>query len=267
MENNSFNYFIDTADINYIRSLRSLIRNSNNVLGITTNPNAMSKIGYTNLSQWVKILPKLCELVTEIRGDNRGLVHVQLPSSKMLGNDAVLFAHYIQKFNDSNTKLALKIPPTTEILNVVSYLQKIMPVNVTGLSDCSTALSCCSYGVDYVSIIPGRMEEVGIDANAHLDFMLKRKGITKVITGSMRTVNGLANAVAYNTVPTIGARVWDKIYEDDIDISQHFPIMHYHSDAMFSPTIELANINLSIDFFKQMDELGATAYKDWKKIV
>ena len=147
-------------------------------------------------------------------------------------------------------------------MEVVGEIQKLMPVNVTGLADCGTALSCMTYGVDYVSIIPGRMEEVGIVADDHLKFLLKRNSDTKVITGSMRTIDGLARAVKYDTIPTIGTRVWDKIANKSLDIGTLS-----EQDPLFSPHIDSRNTDLSVSFFHQMDTLGMKAYEEFVKEV
>ena len=86
----------------------------------------------------------------------------------------------------------------------------------------------------------------------------------------MRTLEGLANAIAYNTIPTIGERVWNKIIAYNLDITdpdwieQYSPIVIIKPN-MFSPNIDFRNRQLSIDFFKQMDELGKQVYTDWKK--
>jgi transaldolase len=259
-----FDFFFDTADIEYIKKVwfslgeRGL---NKNVKGITTNPNAMSKINRHTLTEWQEILPKLCELVSEIRQDKKGEVHVQAPNSSMTGEEVRAFARHISAFSDGNTKLALKIAPQIDILEKVPFIQEYMPVNVTGLSDCSTALSCVIYGVDYVSIIPGRMEEVGINADSHLIYMLRQNRKTKVITGSMRTLEGLKRAVEAGTVPTIGNRVWDAITEEKFDVTKLSA--KELVPPMLSPHITQANTNLSLSFFEQMDELGRRAYREW----
>jgi len=259
-----FDYLIDTADISYINKLSDITKATRErCLGITTNPKAMNNINHISLAQWESVLPKLCEVVSEIRGDNLGYVHVQIPNSKMSGLEVLEFAIYISKFNDGNTRLALKISPTTDILTNVKKIQEIMPVNVTGLADCGTILSCVTYGVDYVSIIPGRMEEVGIDANEQLKFLIKRGGKTKIISGSMRTLQGLENAVKYKTIPTIGTKVWDQILLNE-DILFKEIIGYDGLISNFSPIIDNKNTKLSIDFFEQMDGFGKSVYKDFK---
>lgn len=256
-----FNFFIDTADASYINTL-NLKPFKENCLGITTNPNAMSKINCYSLASWVKVLPSLCELVSNIRGDSEGQVHVQAPNSKMSGDEVLAFVRYIHDNTDGNTSLALKIPPTISVLRKVQQIKQYMPVNVTGLSDCCSALACMTYGVDYVSIIPGRMEEVGIDANAHLEFLTKSALPTRVITGSMRTIEGLVDAVKRHTIPTIGTRVWDKLGgEFNFSVDQMFD---RDSVQPFAPFNDEANLRLSVDFFAQMDELGLEAYTNFQ---
>ena len=225
------------------------------------------KINHHSLESWVSVLPKLCETVSQLRGDSLGRVHVQAPNSQMSGEEVLRFAKYISSHDDGRTKLALKIAPTISVLSKVSEIQKYMPVNVTGLSDCSSALACLSHGVDYVSIIPGRMEEVGIDADSHLSFLMKRKrGAGEVITGSMRTLDGLWRAVSYNTIPTIGEKVWDQL--GDGDLAKGANELNYFSQedtANLSPLVSSENINLSLEFFNQMDLQGDTAYRDFMR--
>jgi transaldolase len=255
-----FDYLIDTADIGYITNIEPVIRGTEkNMLGITTNPNAMDKVGCTSLSDWQQMIPRLCQLVSAIRQDDNGKVHVQAPNSNMSGVEVVNFAKRISKYTDGKTRLVLKIFPTISILEYMQEIRSIMPVNVTGLSDCSTALSCLSHGVDYVSMLTGRMEEVSIDANSHLLY-LQRRSSGHVIAGSMRTVKGLADAVSFGTIPTIGTRVWDAIIKEQFDITTLSKIDM--QIPTYSPDINYVNRRLSTEFFDQMDKLGAGVYAD-----
>jgi transaldolase len=264
-----FDFFFDTADIDYIKTLWPKMPEEfshDNIRGITTNPNAFDKLGMTTLESWKSHLPKLCSLVSEFRGDNLGVVYVQMPSSSMSLSEAVSWAKYISTYSDGNTKLGLKIPPYYNILSGADELSEIMDLNVTGVSDCSTALSCFNFNVRYVSIIPGRMEEVGIDADAHLLFSQKRNNreTSEIITGSMRTVEGLKRAVAAGTVPTIGQRVWDILIDNDFDFGK---LEYYNLNILdrFSPHISDKNTQLSDSFFEQMDDFGKNVYSDWKE--
>tara|TARA_Y100000310_G_scaffold178911_1_gene178878 strand:+ start:3422 stop:4219 length:798 start_codon:yes stop_codon:yes gene_type:complete len=264
-----FDFFFDTADIFYIQSIWTVLNSEidpTHVRGITTNPNAFMKMDMHRLEEWTTHLPKLCELVSTIRGDDQGVVYVQAPNSNMSPQDVLEWAQYIHAFTDGQTPLGLKIPPFHPILEIVDKLNDIMEVNVTGVADCSTALSCLTYDVRYVSLIPGRMEEQGLNASAHLAFAQKRKSDNaEIIAGSMRTIDGLERVCSLGTVPTIGARVWDKILQEDPELLLTFgkkTIVH----AMFSPFVNEVNRALSVSFFEQMDECGKRAYEDFMKV-
>jgi transaldolase len=262
-------FFFDTANIEFIRKTWAELSPSVDrtlVAGITTNPNAFFKIGKLKLQEWFDHTTELCKLVSEIRQDNKGVVYIQCPSSTMSAEEVLLYAKSVAKLSDGVTRIGLKIAPQVPILSITKELQQYVDVNVTGLSDCSTALKCVTYGVDYISVIPGRMEEVGINAKNQVAFInqsdLKN---TEIIAGSMRTIDQLAWTFQYGTVPTIGERVWPLILEQgtlqyllDLDYSNSISV----SD--FTPTIDQRNLDLSIGFFQQMDECGKQAYEDFK---
>ena len=262
-------FFFDTADDVYVRQLWEKIKghvDPINVRGITTNPNAFKKMDMFSLSEWESQLVKLCQVVSDIRGDDLGVVYVQAPVTTMTPDEVLDWVKYISKFNDGNTKLALKIPPYKPILEVVENINEYMEVNVTGVADCSTALYCFSYPVRYVSIIPGRMEENGIDAKSHVAFANQRKSNNQeIITGSMRTVDGLTWVSEYGTVPTIGSRVWDLIFTE-MGVEEFADLKYKDQDSWikFSPHISYTNTKLSVDFFEQMDECGSICATDFR---
>jgi len=265
-----FNFFFDTADIDYIRKVWGKVSpyfTPQNVVGITTNPNAMDKSGFTTLESWEQHLPKLCALVTEIRGDDQGVVYVQMPNSRMSAEDTLAWAKHIVRFTDGTTQLGLKIPPLLEILKIVPQLNEIMQTNVTGVSDAATALSCFSFGPRYVSIIPGRMAEVGINSEEHLLLAQQRpvkEPISEIISGSMRTLEGLSLTVRANTVPTIGSRVWDLVLESGPEVLETLDLdSPFTHNLPFEITIDDRNHKLSRDFFSQMDALGEQVYEEW----
>lgn len=269
-----FDFFFDTADTDYIRKTWDDVGSQldpSQVRGITTNPNAFMKIEAHQLGEWEKKLPELCSLVTEIKGDDTGVVYVQAPRSTMTPEEVISYAQHISQFSDGTTKLGLKIPPFQPILEVVDELNKYMETNVTGLSDCSTALSCLSYNVRYISLIPGRMEEKGVDAKSHVLFTRRRKNegtslTGEIIAGSMRTIDGLEWVCNYGTVPTIGTRVWDQIVGNSDILSKVATFgkeIVSCRDLNFSPHIIDVNTQLSVDFFQQMDECGKHAHKDF----
>jgi len=264
-----FDFFYDTADLKYIKNnwarLQDVVE-PHHVRGVTTNPNAFEKVEMLHLKEWEAQLSKLCELVSEIRGDDRGVVYVQAPNSRMSASQVLRWAEHIHKFNDGNTKLGVKIPPFKEILDVVDELNQYMETNVTGIADCATALSCLTYDVRYVSIIPGRMEEQGIYAKEHVLFAQRRKtDKSEIIAGSMRTIEGLRWVCEAATVPTIGTRVWDKLLDPqqfNLEEITTFNARELRSEK-YSPTITHGNTQLSLDFFQQMDICGRHAHKDF----
>lgn len=270
-----FDFFFDTANIDYIKRAWTTVSphfNSTHIRGITTNPSAMHKESLTSLRSWEVRLPELCSLVSTLRGDDKGVVYVQMPSCNMSGEDAIAWAKHISKFTDGNTKLGLKIPPYRKILKLIPELTNIMETNVTGVSDAATALSCFSFGPRYVSIIPGRMEEVGITAKDHLLLAQQRLDLTQsdIISGSMRTVEGLKMTVLAGTVPTIGTRVWDQLIDPEFKLEEFLESIENFStpetNTLLNILIDERNHKLSRDFFLQMNELGREVHQDWIKV-
>jgi len=260
-----FDFFFDTADISYIRDLwkkLDSIIDPTHIRGVTTNPNAFNKIDMNSIGEWRVQLHKLCEVISEIRGDDKGVVYVQAPNSEMSPVDVLRWAQFICPVTDGSTSIGIKIPPFYPILEIVDELNSFTEVNVTGVSDCSTALSCFTYDVRYVSLIPGRMEERGINSIEHLGFAQRRKNSSaEIISGSMRTIEGLESVCDVGTVPTIGSRVWDEILQKGPELLLKFsekPFIH----KKFSPLIGADNIQLSVDFFEQMDECGNSVYNE-----
>jgi len=267
-------FFFDTADIGYIKKCWTELKKTGHftgkeVVGITTNPNALAKVSCNDMASFDKLVLELCKTVTEIRGDDGGVVYVQVPNSKMDPQTIVEFAKHVAVLSDEHTRVALKIPPFESILKLTRMLQKKVDVNVTGVADCGTAMKCLTYEVNYVSVIPGRMEEVGIDAIRQIRFInqcnMKK---TQIITGSMRTLAGLQWVIQEGTVPTIGSRVFDLILADGSEGIKAFKNLWtlepeiIESEA-FSPNVTDAMTHLSVNFFNQMDSLGQELYKDY----
>lgn len=270
-------FFFDTADVDYIRKTWDKMQahvSGESVIGITTNPNALAKVNCDTLDKFEKLVPTLCELVSEIRGKDTsfGLVYVQLPNSLMTPDDIIEWAKYIKQFNGNGAAIALKIPHFNYVVQLVEDQEfRDLYVNVTGVSDAATILKSMTFdNIFFSSIIPGRMEEVGIDANAHLEYLANSQFSRhqNVIAGSMRTIEGLRNSIYYHTVPTIGSRVWDLIdaenlweefasYWDYTYSASEFPISSY------PPITSEANVQLSKQFFEQMDMLGESLYKEF----
>lgn len=266
-------FFFDTADLSYIRNAwgKNLSKYfiGKNVVGITTNPNALSKVNCNNLDSMSKLIRESCQLITEIRGDTKGVVYVQVLNSLMTPKEIVKFAEMATHFSDGFTEVGLKIPPFKRALELVDILNDYMDINVTGVSDCATALKCLSYNVRYVSLIPGRMEEAGIDAKRQIQYINQRKETgAEIITGSMRTLDGLEWVIATNTVPTIGTRVFDQILGDKDNMKRFVNMWNETMDSdfpeHFSPPVTKDMHDLSEAFFLQMDYLGRHIYEEFK---
>lgn len=262
-------FFFDTADGDAIANIWNSLKREvdpKSVTGITTNPNAMSKAGCTTLESWKKKAQELSVALNKIRGDNLGVVYVQQPNSRMTPGQVVNYTNYMTSDHNGLSRIGLKIPPYVPMLAAATHINEHVEINVTGIADCATALRSLSYDVTYVSVIPGRMEEKGINAKEQLAYIQQRRRDNKnVITGSMRTIEGLSWVVQYNTVPTIGTKVWDLILKDlgpsgfnDLWKSPiHIPQLD------ISPAVDDVMKNLSVDFFNQMDELGSPVYEQF----
>ncbi|KKL28579.1 hypothetical protein LCGC14_2373730 [marine sediment metagenome] len=282
-------FFLDTASFKEVDRIWSTFLTGyvgpTSYRGITTNPNSLSKIGCDGLEELDVVISSLCKLVTTMRsGLFGGIVYVQLPNSLMSFNEIFEWAEHISELHDGCTFVGLKIPHWTRVLELTDELSDILEVNVTGVSDWATLCKAFQYpGVTYASLIPGRMEEVGIDADLHMSYINRiRRSHEKqqVIAGSMRTIQGLQSAIIQGTVPTIGTRVWIELMKPRADTGQYdvtqfvdlwdntdWPELDFVGEMITAsdhpPRITDANVQLSVDFFEQMDKLGQTIYKEF----
>ena len=276
-------FFFDTADTEAIKRIWDKLGKqlpSKSCLGITTNPNALAKVNCDTLDGLRVLVKKMSDTMDEICGGG-SLIYVQVPNSCMTIPHIIMWANFISKLDTGKSKIALKIPHFSYILRETHYpifwntgmfgAFKNLHLNVTGVSDAGTIIKALNYeNVSYASIIPGRMEEVGIDANAHLKYLCEQnfKRHQAVITGSMRTIRGLKDAIHYRTVPTIGTRVWDLIESENRweEFPAYWENLYQRSDsscADYCPPITETNINLSKQFFEQMDALGNNIHQEF----
>ena len=270
-------FFFDTADTDYIRRVWDKLGkyvDPSAVIGITTNPNALAKINCDTLQKFEELVPRMCELVKELRGDTptEGLVYVQVPNSTMSYEDILRWAVYVNEFNGNGAAIALKIPHFSYVLRLSGEPElRNLYLNVTGVSDANTIIKALSYqNVFFASIIPGRMEEVGINANQHLEYLANQQlqRHQNIIAGSMRTIEGLKNSIYYHTVPTIGSRVWDLIDAENRweEFASYWENTYEVSDepsADYTPVVTDTNLDLSKQFFDQMDKLGESLHTEF----
>ena len=278
-------FFIDTADVGYINdTLYLLAREDYEILkhfkGVTTNPNAMAKVGSHSLAEWMETLSEILRTLL-MHKINTGPVelHIQLPNTQSITtNEVAAFVNKLhglcELFNeegdfDGKLSFGLKISPL-QLSQLWDIKDSGFLVNVTGCADYASILRAASYEVDYASLIPGRMEERGINANAHMSYLKScNLGTTKVITGSMRTVAGLKNAFAFGTIPTIGTRVWDEIFKKRVVFRPTFL-----ESLMLTPSARIEPVlitgesqDLTNEFFDSMDDLGLRAYMGVRLLV
>jgi transaldolase len=259
-----FNFLIDTADIKYIENKWQELNGTisgKNILGITTNPNAFYKTNDFTIEEWKNKSLQLCSLIKQIRGDSNGTLHVQFPNSNLTEDLFIKWINIVQDFTNGDAKLAIKIPPFKKALEIATKHRNNYDLNVTGISDAGTAIFSLSHDIKYASIIPGRMEEVGIDAKSHVSYAVNsNKGSKKIITGSMRTLDGFRWCVEYNTIPTVGTRVLDLINQDNVQQLLEWSPLSVEA-TKFMPTTNNLNFDLSNQFFEQMDSMGRKAYE------
>jgi hypothetical protein len=269
-------FFFDTADTDYIRKIWDKLGkyiDGSSVIGITTNPNALAKVNCDTLQKFETLVPQMTSLVGELRDEGpEGLVYVQVPNSTMKDEDILRWATYVNGFNGNGAAIGLKIPHFSYALRLSGEPElKNLFLNVTGVSDANTIIKALSYhNVFFASIIPGRMEEVGIDANAHLEYLANQQlqRHQNIIAGSMRTIEGLKNSIYYHTVPTIGSRVWDLIdkenrWEEFVSYWETTYEVGEEPKADYTPLVTDANLDLSKQFFSQMDDLGEQMFLEF----
>lgn len=267
-------FLFDTADADYIDSIWLNLKDivpGTAVKGITTNPNALAKIECDTLAKLEVEIPKLVSMVTDIRGgEPGGAVHVQIPHSNLcLSEQHVMqWAEYISQFGDGATHIVLKLPHYTAALRMADQIVNDYgtPVNITGISDWGTVLKAFAFpNITYASLITGRMEERGVNANEMMMYLapIPRDGIQKIIAGSMRTLAGLEDAVYVGLLPTIGKRVWDHFFDEAVDWQTFAEVWIgeldldlFDIDVHWPPLINEESRALTEEFFKQMDELG-----------
>ncbi len=260
-------FLFDTADRVYLSTLWKSLKgriDPSQVLGVTTNPKALAQTPYVLIDPEDTIL-ELCSWVHKVRGDSKGVVYVQYPFQEAEVADALRFAEYLKGLEGDST-IGMKVPPFEDWLSKIPLLASVIDINVTGVTDAMTALRCFHYPVTYVSMLAGRMDEAGADFVGHMDYMRPCVDTRQVISGSMRTVEGLQVAVQAGTVPTIGKHIWDQVLvspevlESVVDILTT-PTEVQKTSGKFPPHVTDTNVRLSCEFFNTMDGHSKTVYQ------
>lgn len=267
-------FYIDTADLEYIKRLSDTFTNmglGDKILGVTTNPNALNKVNATTKSTFETHIGKLARLLDDVDGLIE--LHTQIPNSLMNMDQILDYIRYVEEIvhdNSEHVQVVFKIPPYPSQLAKIhrTFQNTGIAFNVTGVADVGTALHALSYTeVSFVSLIPGRMNEVGIDYKEHCLWTTRarRQYYQRIIAGSMRTIDQVWDAFNLGMVPTIGTKVWDLFYENPDQFEgfgNEASFLHMEPEGLFAPKIDDSNTQLSTDFFNQMDELGRPIYDE-----
>ena len=272
------NFYFDTANPIKIeewwKKLKNII-NPANIIGVTTNPNALNKVEVTCLNVYIEVIYELFEILKIIKKNNDGIVYIQIPNSQCSLLEIEKFVGLIKSIFPKQFKIGLKIPPRIDILKFFQMPGKSsefrdLYLNVTGITDSLTALQMLSYDIKYISFLTGRLEESGVDAGSHISFVNNSKlGNKKIIAGSMRTPAQLELVCGLNCVPTIGETLWNSLFEENkIDLlTKEYKTQEIENkdfSFLFSP---YAGCNkVAKDFLNQMDTAGRNMHEVFKAI-
>jgi hypothetical protein len=249
-------FFIDSAKIGVVSKVLTSLKERDQVYrveGITTNPKALKSAGVTNFQELEVVLRNLCETL-ETTVPNRK-IYVQIPSSQVSFYDALKF---VDRIGDMKLpcRVGFKVPPNIPLIERLHQIG-CSDLNVTGLTECLTANQCLEKRVRYVSILFGRLEEEGVNVSDHIK---KISDPELVISGSMRTFEGLAKTIKLGTVPTIGERVWNEIFNGRFD---EFDSLTPDKPSQGNfPIFDQKCFDVAKIFWSEMDGFGKDLYSE-----
>lgn len=266
--NNKF--FFDTANADFIlntwKQIKPICNNPKNILGVTTNPNALNKAGVKDLNSFLVVVYSLFDIIGKIRNDDLGIVYVQIPNSQCSLHEVKGFVDLIKSLFNFRVRIGLKIPPRFDIIQNKVWFEDLLP-NVTGVTDALTAVQMLSFNVEYISFLTGRLEEAWVDVKSHIAFVNSCQFDKKqIIAGSMRTIPSLELAFQMGCVPTIGEKLWygllegnnkESLNKDYTTLDDRVPSINFSDCAVWQ--------NVQNQFFQQMDEAGRVFYNSIKK--
>jgi transaldolase len=166
--------FLDTAQVDIIKQYAP----TGLIDGVTTNPSLLSKIGGQPLEVIKQIIQALPhgDISVEITYKEPGAVYAQAQAIAALGDNVVV-----------------KIPCHQHYYQVIHKLvQDGIRINITLLFSLAQALVMSKLGVEYISLIVGRLDDVNSDGIAvarDICLMLDRYGFeTQLLLASIRSV-------------------------------------------------------------------------------
>jgi transaldolase len=189
MQDNPMKFFVDTADINEIRSLAE----TGLLDGVTTNPSLVAKTGRP-----------FRETVAEICAAVEGPVSAEVTATDAEG--MITEGRSLAGIADNVT---VKVPLTMDGLKACKALTEAgTMVNVTLCFSANQALLAAKAGATFVSPFIGRLDDIGLDG---VELISEIRAIydnfgfeTEVLAASIRTVNHVKDcALAGADVATI----------------------------------------------------------------
>ncbi|MFD1036878.1 fructose-6-phosphate aldolase [Virgibacillus byunsanensis] len=137
-------YFIDTANIDEIRTANSL----GILAGVTTNPSLVAKEG-------VSFHDRLAEITAEVSGS---------VSAEVISEDAEGMIKEGKELAAIAPNITVKVPMTLEGLKAVKAFSDLnIKTNVTLIFNANQALLAARAGASYVSPFLGRLDDIGHD--------------------------------------------------------------------------------------------------------
>ncbi|WP_163969481.1 fructose-6-phosphate aldolase [Oceanobacillus halotolerans] len=183
-------FFIDTANINEIRSANEL----GILAGVTTNPSLVAKEG-------VSFHERLKEITTEVSGS---------VSAEVISEDAEGMIKEGKELAAIASNITVKVPMTLEGLKAVKAFSDLnIKTNVTLIFNANQALLAARAGATYVSPFLGRLDDIGhdgMDLISTIAEIFDRHGIeTEIIAASIRhplhVMDAAVNGAHIATIP------------------------------------------------------------------
>jgi len=173
--------FLDTAEVDIIKHYVP----TGLIDGVTTNPSLLSKVGGQSLEVVKQIIQALPhgDISVEITYKEPEAVYTQARAIAALGDNVLV-----------------KIPCHQQYYPIIHKLvQDGMRLNITLIFSLSQALMMCKLGVEYISLIVGRLDDVNSDGIAvanDIAMMLNQYGFeTQLLLASIRSVVRAQDAI------------------------------------------------------------------------
>jgi len=150
--------FLDTANLEEIKGIRDI----DWIYGVTTNPTFFRKQGIKNVEEFIEIFTDICP------GKE---LHIESMEGEEIFPEGVI----------------AKVPFSKEGLQVIkSFKAKGTKVNMHLVYSPNQALLAAKAGAEYICVLMGRSDDIGVDAKDLLSRMKRIIGDTKLMAASIR---------------------------------------------------------------------------------